>query len=113
MITTVRESQAVGVAERRRLAFSGHIGVSLVISSTGNLEADPEIVLTGVPLADAAGRPLEETVHGAVLGTLDSLPRPRRRDPEVVREAVRRAVRGAVAEVWGKKPVCTIFVAIV
>ena len=49
----------------------------------------------------------------AVLGTLDSIPRPRRRDPEVVREAVRRAVRGAVAEAWGKKPVCTVFVAVV
>jgi ribonuclease J len=49
---------------------------------------------------------------GAVLGALDSIPRPRRRDPEVVREAVRRAVRAAVAEVWGKKPNCAVLVAV-
>ena len=30
--------------------------------------------------------------------------------PEVVKEAVRRAVRAAVADVWGKKPNCTVFV---
>ena len=33
--------------------------------------------------------------------------------PDVVREAVRRAVRAAVAEAWGKKPICTVFVAVV
>jgi hypothetical protein len=30
-----------------------------------------------------------------------------------VREAVRRAVRAAVAGVWGKKPVCTVVVTVV
>ena len=44
----------------------------------------------------------------AVLDALDSMPRPRRRDLEVVREAVRRAVRAAIDEAWGKKPVCTV-----
>jgi acetolactate synthase-1/2/3 large subunit len=33
--------------------------------------------------------------------------------PEVVREAVRRAVRAAVADAWGKKPVCSVFLAVV
>jgi len=28
----------------------------------------------------------------------------------VVKEAVRRADRAAVADVWGKKPNCTVFV---
>jgi ribonuclease J len=102
----------MGIAERRRLSFSGHVGVALVLSAKGELESDPEIMLSGLPLRDAAGRPLEEAVHAAVLGTLDSLPRARRRDPEVVREAVRRAVRASVAELWGKKPVCTVFVAV-
>jgi ribonuclease J len=102
----------MGIAERRRLSFSGHVGVALVLSAKGELESDPEIMLSGLPLRDAAGRPLEEAVQAAVLGTLDSLPRARRRDPEVVREAVRRAVRASVAELWGKKPVCTVFVAV-
>ena len=103
----------VGVPERRRLAFSGHIGVALVMNERGDVELDPEIVLTGLPKTERNGRPLDETVMTAVLGTLDSIPRPRRRDPEVVREAVRRSVRAVVAEAWGKKPVCTVFVAVV
>jgi ribonuclease J len=49
----------------------------------------------------------------AVAGTVDSLPRPQRRDPDALAEAVRRAVRGAIAEAWGKKPICTVFVAVV
>jgi ribonuclease J len=109
----VGDLERLGVPERRRLAFSGHVGVALVVSDRGELEQDPEIVLTGLPKADQNGRPLEETVLGAVLGTIDSIPRPRRRDPEVIREAVRRAVRAAVADAWGKKPVCTVFLAVV
>jgi ribonuclease J len=104
---------ALGIAERRRLSFSGHVGVALVVNGRGDLEADPEVQLTGIPIKDRAERAFEETVMSAIHGTLDSLPRPRRRDPEVVRDAVRRAVRAAVAEEWGKKPVCTVFVSVV
>ena len=109
----IGDLDAVGIPERRRLAISGHVGVSVVLDERGQLAAEPEVVLTGVPLVDVAGRPIHEAVTGAVHGTIDSLPRARRRDPEVVREAVRRAVRASVAEVWGKKPVCTVFIAVV
>jgi ribonuclease J len=108
----IGELDAMGIAERRRLAFSGHVGVALVLSARGELDSDPEIVVSGLPIRDGAGRPFEEAIHGTILGTLESLPRARRRDPEVVREAVRRAVRAAVAELWGKKPVCSVFVAV-
>jgi ribonuclease J len=111
--TIIGDIDMLGVPERRRLAFSGHVGVALVLNERGDVELDPEIVLTGLPKSERNGRPLEETVLTAVLGTLDSMPRPRRRDPEVVREAVRRSVRAVVAEAWGKKPVCTVFVAVV
>jgi ribonuclease J len=109
----VGDLDGVGVPERRRLAFSGHVAVSIVVDDRGDVVLDPDVVLTGLPRQDAAGRPLEETVMGAVLGTLDSLPKRRRRDPDLVREAVRRSVRAAVRDVWGKKPVCTVFVAVV
>src|SRR4029079_9183473 len=74
---------------------------------------EPEVQVIGLPIKDAAGRPLEETVLSAIHGTIDSIPRPRRRDPEVLRDAVRRAVSAAVAGVWGKEPVCTVFIAVV
>jgi ribonuclease J len=105
--------EGVGVPERRKLAFSGHVAVSVVLNAKGDLAADPEVELTGLPRSDGTGRPMEETVMEAVLGTIESMPRPRRRDPETLREAVRRAARAAVAQGWGKKPVCTVFVAVV
>ena len=42
------------------------------------------------------GEPLREIVEEAVDEALDALPKPRRRDAGVVREAVRRAVRGEI-----------------
>ena len=69
---------------------------------------DPEIVLDGVPDADAEGRAMEDIVRDAVEGTIASIPRDRRRDPELVREAVRRAVRAAVGNAWGKRPIVKV-----
>jgi ribonuclease J len=109
----IGDIDSVGVSERRKLSFAGHVGVSLVVDRKGEQVAAPDVALNGLPLKDAAGRPFEETVMNAVLGTLDSIPRPQKRDPDVLAEAVRRAVRAAVAEAWGKKPICTVFVAVV
>ena len=105
--------ESMGIVERRRLAFAGHIGVSVVLDAKGALLADPEVRLMGLPLEDASGRPLEESVFNAALGAIDSIPRPRRRDPELVREAVRRAVRAEIAAAWGKKPNCSVFLTVV
>ena len=109
----IGDLDAIGVTERRRLAFSGHVAVSIVLDHNGDLTLDPDIMTTGLPTAGLDGRPLEEAVINAVLGTIESVPRRRRRDPEVVREAVRLAVRAAVRDAWGKKPVCSVFVAVV
>jgi ribonuclease J len=109
----IGDLDGVGVTERRRLAFSGHVAVAIVLDDKGDVALDPSVALSGLPREDANGRPLAETAMSAVIGTLDSIPRRRRRDPDVVSEAVRRAVRAAVNEVWGKKPVCTVFVSVV
>lgn len=103
----------VGVSERRKLSFAGHVAVSIVLDRKGEQVADPDVALTGVPEKDGDGAPMEERVIDAVYSALDSMPRPKRRDPDVVAEAVRRAVRAAVNEAWGKKPVCAVFVAVV
>jgi len=41
------------------------------------------------------------------------MPRGRRRDPDSVAEAARRAVRAAVGSAWNKKPMCHVHVLIV
>jgi ribonuclease J len=96
------------VRERRSLAFAGIVIVALARSGRGNVSPEAEIVLDGVPQADAEGRPMVEIVRRTVEGTLRSIPRDRQKDAEMVREAVRRAVRAAVDEAWGKRPVVKV-----
>lgn len=98
------------VSERRRLAFAGFVSVALAINGKGDLVADPEIELLGLPETGARGENLGDLAADAVLDTFEQLPRPRRRDPDAVAESIRRAVRGTVAEHWGKKPACHVHV---
>ena len=109
----IADLEGIGVAARRRLSFAGHVAVSVVIDEKGSVRGDPEIELIGVPRFDGVGRPMEAVAMDAVLATLDSVPRPVRRDPDALGEAIRRAVRGTIAQAWGKKPICTVFVAVV
>jgi ribonuclease J len=101
------------VRERRKLAIVGLVAVSLAVSSRGEILADPQVVLDGVPAEDDEGEPMIDIVLDAIEGTLKSLPPARRRDLEVLREAIRRTVRGAVAEVWGKKPIAKVMISVV
>jgi ribonuclease J len=98
------------VAARRRLSFAGIVSVALALNDKGQLMADPEVELVGLPDTDAAGVSMTEIARDAVEEAFESLPKPRRRDPDTVAEAVRRAVRGRIAERWNKKPICHVHV---
>jgi len=107
------DAEARTVASRRRLSFSGLVSVALALSEKGALVADPEIELFGIPERDAAGASMTDIARDAVEEAFESLPKPRRRDSDSVGEAVRRAVRSAIAERWNKKPMCQVHVLIV
>jgi ribonuclease J len=107
------DAEAHTVSSRRRLAFAGIATVALAVSEKGALVADPEIELIGIPDVDAAGRPMEDIARDAVEQAFEALPKPRRRDPDEIAEAVRRAVRAAIAERWNKKPVCHVHVLVI
>ncbi len=98
------------VRERRSLAFAGVVIVSFVLSGRGEVLAQPEVMLDGVPAADAEGRTMTDIVLDTVETTIDSIQPNRRRDKELVREAVRRAVRSAVEDAWGKRPATKVLV---
>jgi ribonuclease J len=104
------DAEAPTVAARRRLSFAGVVSVALALSEKGQLVADPEIELIGIPETDAGGRSMADIARDAIEEAFESLPKPRRRDPDQVAEAVRRVVRGAIAERWNKKPVCHVHV---
>jgi ribonuclease J len=109
IITSADDGQ---VRERRKLGFVGSVTVSLVVSDKGQLLADPEVALTGLPRTDTHGTPFETIVRDAAIGTIESIPRPRRKDSSLVSEAVRRGVRAAVNQAWGKKPVCSVLLTV-
>jgi ribonuclease J len=98
------------LADRRRLGFAGIVSIALAIGERGELLADPQVTLTGIPQADAQGRRIEDIAYDAALEAFESMPRARRRDPEAVVEAVRRAARAAVSAAWNKKPTCHVHV---
>jgi ribonuclease J len=84
--------------------------VAIAVTARGELAAEPEVEMTGIPETDEAGEAMLEAAQAAVMETLDSLPRARRSDPDSLAEAVRGAVRGAIAARWEKKPVCHVHV---
>jgi ribonuclease J len=86
--------------------------VSLVLSDKGVLLAEPEVALTGLPTTDNEGTPFAEIARDAVIGTIESLPKPKRKDQALVSEAVRRSVRAAVNQAWGKKPMCSVLLTV-
>lgn len=95
------------------MSFAGHVAVSLVLDNKGEHVADPDIQLTGIPLKDRHGDSMDDLVMDTVEDAVRAMPRAQRRDPDVVGEVVRRAVRSAINGAWGKKPICTVFVAVV
>ncbi|GAA2816871.1 ribonuclease J [Aminobacter aminovorans] len=106
----IGSDEAMGIRDRRKLSFAGHVAVNVVLDDKYELAGDPDLVAIGVAEADARGEDLEELMLDAAIGAVDSIPRVRRKDLDLVQEAVRRAVRGAANEAWGKKPLVTVFV---
>jgi ribonuclease J len=98
------------VPDRRRLGFAGIVSVALTLSHTGELLSGPRVEMTGVPDANAAGAAMLQIAHDSVLEAFNSMPKARRRDPDAVAEALRRAVRSAMGSAWKKKPICHVHV---
>jgi ribonuclease J len=101
------------VRERRKLSIVGSVVVSVVMTRQGELAADPLVALTGVPQLAADGDHFREIAEKAAIGAIESIPRARRKSADLVGEAVRRSVRGALNAAWGKKPICSVLVSVV
>jgi ribonuclease J len=108
--TIVEDAKSRAVAERRKMAFAGCIFVAIAVTEKGELVDEPEVDLVGIPEKTMAGEEIDDIVFDAVVSTIEGLPRARRRDPDAMAESVRRAVRAAVNEQWGKKPICLVHV---
>ncbi len=106
------EPDKSGAAQLRKASFAGVVFVSLVIDAKGSALDEPKVSLIGIPEEDERGRSFSDIAETAAANTLDGLPRARRRDTEMVADAVKRAVRGAINERWGKKPIVEVVVSV-
>jgi ribonuclease J len=104
------EADARTVADRKRLSFAGTVSVALAVTDKGELVDDPSLDMIGIPERDREGGSIHDAAYDAIVETIASLPRARKRDPDAIGEAVKRAVRAAVAQRWGKKPMCYVHV---
>jgi ribonuclease J len=107
------DAESRTIADRRRLSFAGIAFVALALTEKGVLAADPEVELIGIPEKAADGELIAEIAYDAVVETFETLPKPRRRDPDAVEESVRRGLRSALDNAWGKKPLVYVHVLMV
>ncbi len=90
--------------ERRKLSFVGIIVVGLAVDDHLQLADDPQVILDGVP------KGLQPDLEEAVDTAFGSMPKPRRKDDNVLADTIRAAVRRAAETAWGKKPVVKVLV---
>jgi ribonuclease J len=107
------DAQARTVADRKRLSMTGIVSIALALTEKGQLAADPDIELFGIPETAASGEPMIEIAYDAAMEIVENLSKARRRDPDSVAEAVQRGVRAAIAQQWGKKPLVHVHMLLV
>ncbi|MGF1651062.1 MAG: ribonuclease J [Hyphomicrobiaceae bacterium] len=98
------------VRERRKLAFVGIAFVAVVVDRSGAVLADAEAAMDGIPSVAADGTAMDDIVLDAIDGTIDSMPPKRRRDPRALADAIRKSVRAAIEQAWGKRPIVKVIV---
>ena len=100
------------LADRRRMAWNGHIVVAITLDRRGKVLDGPVITLRGMP-HQGVGFDLDvfaDEVADLAEGVLKRLPEHSRADDAKVEEAIFRAVRGHVRAVWDKRPVTDVLV---
>jgi ribonuclease J len=102
-----------GVDDRRRLAFAGCVVGFVMLDERFELADDPDVVTFGIPGRDGRGDDLAGRLVETLADAVESIPRPRRRDRDMVAMAGRRALRSYLSQNWGKKPLCKVRVALV
>ena len=96
--------------DRRKLSYAGHVCLNAILDNKYDLVADPDIEAVGLPEMDGRGEYLEDVLLEAATGAIESIPRGKRKDLDLVAESARRAIRAEARDVWGKKPIVTVFV---
>ncbi|MGO4437526.1 ribonuclease J [Rhizobium sp. RAF56] len=108
--TLIGDYDEMGIGDRKKLSYVGHVAVNMVLDARYDIVGDPDLVAIGLPTFDDEGEDMEDTLFDAAISAVESVPRARRKDLDMLQEAVRRAVRATANQAWGKKPLVTVFV---
>ena len=95
---------------RRKLGWVGLVAVSVALDMKGNIRGPVQLVTEGVPEFTAHGELMEDVLIDAADAALEGMGKARRRNDELVIDALRKAVRRAAKAEWGKKPVTHVLV---
>jgi ribonuclease J len=106
----IGDFEEMGIGDRKKLSYVGHVALNVVIDSRFDIIGEPDMVAIGLPIYDDEGDELEDTLYDAAISAFESIPRARRKDLDLLQESMRRAVRSTANQVWGKKPIVTVFV---
>lgn len=105
------EAEGTGIRERRSMAFAGHVTVAMVIDGQGGLVSGPDVRVLGLPeTRELTEDHWYDLIADTAESAFDRLKHRARRDEAQVEEMVRRAVRGELNRIWGKKPQVDIMV---
>jgi len=105
---TLTPENAGGMWERKKIAWNGHLGVSIVITK-GKIADGPIIVARGFSEPD--GRPADESMEpldDAAESAINKLSKGDLHDDEKVERVLTRAVRRAAEVTFGKRPLVDV-----
>ena len=102
--------QDEAIKTRVKLSLAGVVTIAYALDAKGQLAGDPDVLMAGLPAKTKDGSAMDALVDEAIFRTLDNQRRARRRDTDASAQAVERAVRSAVGQAWGKKPMVHVLV---
>jgi len=104
---TLLPTDGSALKDRRRVMLNGSVVATLVIDAQGRLKAAPAITMIGLVEAELAEQAVP-FIRTVIERALDELPMAARRADDVISEAARRALRRALNERFGKRPLTEI-----
>ncbi len=99
-----------GIRQRRKMAYAGHIAISLVVDDKGVILSGPETRISGFPIGpnETLVDALIEAVSDSAEDAVDSLPRKDRRDEDALETRIRSKVRRYVKQQTGKRAIVDV-----
>jgi len=100
--------EGAALRARQRMAFGGLAVAALALATTGELLADPQVSLHGLPETAEDGTAVAAEATAAVRSALAAMTVGKRTDDAAVKETARLALRRTIQSLCGKKPQITV-----